>query len=58
MSPQHPAPGAEQDRAILRAQLAEIGLLLERAPVGAWHRTGGACQCWTCAIARVVRYSP
>lgn len=57
MSPQHPAPGAELDRTILRAQLQEIGLLLQRAPISPWHRAGDTCRCWACEIARVVRYA-
>jgi hypothetical protein len=57
VSPQHSAPGAEQDRAVLRAQLQEIALILKRAPVGAWHRAGHTCRCWACAIGRVIRYA-
>jgi len=55
----HPAPGHELDAVVLRAQLAEIALILrERAPVGAWCQGGGGCQCYACAIRRIIRWAP
>jgi len=55
----HPVPGHELDAVVLRAQLAEIALILrERAPVGAWCQGGAGCGCYACAIRRLIRYAP
>lgn len=49
MSPQHPAPGAEMDRAILLARLACIALI---AREHCFHRPG--CACWRRVLALTV----
>lgn len=53
---QSPAPGADLDRTLYRARLAELAQLLrERAP-SAWCRAGVpgvTCGCYRCAALRI-----
>jgi hypothetical protein len=53
MSPQHPAPGAEEDRAILLARLATIELIL-REGHSPFCKRDGACRCRGSLASRVI----
>lgn len=60
MTPQHPAPGADQDRVILRAQMAQLETLIRERTSSAWctaHWRVRPCGCFKCSALRLCRYA-
>lgn len=58
---QAPAPGADLDRAVLRAVVAQLEAIIRDRAASAWCTARwrlAPCVCWRCTALRLCRYVP